>query len=79
MLEDDALDLVADVVKTVDHLLQVIVDFLPAHKIHRVARFRPLVEDFQTAVVGLVSAPFYLGHLQADLIELPRVLADVGK
>src|SRR6476660_9537212 len=77
VLNDDGLDLVADIDKTVDHLLQVVVDFLPAHKIHGIARFRPLVEDLQTTFVDLVSASLYLGHLQTDLIELSCVLADV--
>jgi hypothetical protein len=78
VLDDDGLDLVADIFKTVDHLLQVVIDFLSAYKFHRVARFGPLVQDLQTAIVDLVSAPLYLRYLQTDLIELSCVLADVA-
>jgi hypothetical protein len=77
VLDDNSLDLVTDIIKTVDHLLQVVVDFLPARKIHGVARLGPIVENLKAAVVDLIRAAFDLGNLQTDLIEVSRVLANV--
>src|SRR5258706_14857553 len=63
VLNDNGLDLVGDIVKTVDHPFQMIIDFLPAHKLHGIARFGPFVEDLQTAIVDLIPTPLDLGHL----------------
>ncbi len=56
-----------------------VIDLLPTHEFHGIARLGPLVKNLQTAIVDLVPTPLDLGHLQADFVEQSRVLADVGK
>src|SRR5262245_37206410 len=69
VLDHDAVDLVAGVVETVDHLLEMIVDLDADEEGHRVRWLVGAVELLQPGIVQLVGVAFDLGDLLADLVE----------
>ena len=75
MLDDDALNLVGDVIKAVHSILQMLVDLAAADELERIPAFGFLVEQFQASVVGVVGVPFDARDLQADLVKLSGVRA----
>ena len=74
MLDDDALNLVGDVIESVHRILQMLVDLAAANELERVPAFDLLIEQFQAAVVGVVGVPFDARDLQADLVQRRGVL-----
>src|SRR4029450_9226355 len=77
MLDDNSLNLVGNIIEEIDALLQMIVDLLTAHKFHCIAKLGSLVEDFQPSIVDVVGTALETANLQANLIELSHMAADV--
>src|SRR5436190_2752002 len=77
VLDDNGLNLVGDIIEEIDTLLQMIVDFLAAHKFHGIAKFGSLVKDFQSSIVDVIGAALETAYLQADFIELSNVAANI--
>ena len=51
MLDNDALNLVSDVIKAIYGILQMLVDLAAANELERIPAFGFLVEQFQPAVI----------------------------
>ena len=79
MLDDDALNLVGDVIKAVHSILQMLVDLAAADELERIPAFDLLVEQLQPTVVGVVGVPFDARDLQADFVKLSGVACNVGQ
>src|SRR3954454_22478 len=77
LLDDDAVDLVRDVVEAVGDLLEMVVDLCADDEIHRVA-VAMLEEQFlQPDIMEIVDAAFQLAQLFRDRGQHGHVLADL--
>src|SRR4051812_42692305 len=77
LFEDNTLDLVSDVVKAVDHRLEMIVDLLPCNEGHGV-RLRVLPIEFtQALVVNVIGPAFDFGYPLAQRANAGGFGADV--
>src|SRR3954449_12205812 len=79
LFEDDALDLVPDIVKAVDHRLEVIVDLLAGDEGHRVRLGVRPIELAQALVVNVVAPAFDLGYPLAQRADPGGFGADVAE
>src|SRR3954471_22634116 len=79
LLENDALDFVPDIVETVDHRFEVIIDLLARNEGHGV-RFGVLsIELAQAFVVNIVAPAFDLGYPLAQRADPGGFSADVSE
>src|SRR5213076_2522506 len=76
LFENDALDLVPDIVETVDHRFEVIVDLLARNEGHRVRLRVRLIELAQAFVVNIVAPAFDLGYPLAQRADPGGFSAD---
>ena len=76
MLDDNAADLVGDVIEAIGHLLEMIVDFGSDDEIHRAGVTVFQEQLFQTDVVEIVDATFQLGELFCDGCQQCHVTSD---
>ena len=53
MLDNDALNLVSDVIEAIHGILQMLVDLATTDELERIPSFGLLVEQLETAVVGV--------------------------
>src|SRR5262245_29831744 len=79
VLDHDPADLVADVVETVDHLLEMVVDLDADEERHRARRLIGQIEFVQPGVVQLVGAALDLRKLLADLAETAGIGIHLGQ
>src|SRR4051794_10902651 len=75
VIENDALQLVGNVVEPVDHLFQVIVDLVADDVVHRL-RLGARIKIFQTALVHVVGFALKLGDLFGDGADARSMGAD---
>ena len=57
MLDNDALNLVSDVIKAIHGILQMLVDLAATDEVERIPAFDLLVEQFQASVVVSSASP----------------------
>src|SRR4029078_8534300 len=76
LLDDDAVDLVRDVVETIGHLLEMVVDLDAHDEVHRIAVAMLEEQLLQSDVMEIVDAALELGQLLGDRGQHGNVRAD---
>ena len=67
------------IIKAVNGILQMLVDFAAADELEHIPAFDLLVEQFKALVVVVVGVPFDARGPHADLVERRGVLRNVGE
>ena len=73
MLDNNALNLVADIIKAIDGILQVLVDLAAANELDRIPSFDFLIEQFKPSVVAIVGIALDAGNLEAAQLSYLRL------
>ena len=67
MLDNDALNLVSDVIKAIHGVFQMLVDFAAADELKRIPALDLLIKQLKSSIVSVVGVPLDARDLQANL------------